>query len=284
MRAWTAFESVYPRNQLVRMISGQHYFFTSIMTDAYTYSDTALYGGKTIGQLIDAHCCAVYLYVSMTGKALPLSDGGNVSALFLGGSTWFSSGVTYNVGEVVHMADGNNYRCILQHVSADPTNKPPNATYWVVDSSNGLNGAVSTWNDAQINEYVALSSKMGQIYQDSYRTQGEAYTSGRQVGYITYEGGVLYLGQSSSFFGATGMTSWSDQWQTWFRGANAGIAMQDFLNYAVKGSGIKEVTYYIGGGQWRTNSNTDCMAAGLKRSHHLTTDTEAMKAFRRFSP
>lgn len=283
MRAWAAFEAVYPRSQIVRMISGQHYFFSSIMNQAYAYADTVLFSGKTIGQLIDAHCCAVYLYAGMTGKNLPASDGGNVVAPFLTGTTWFSSGVTYSVGEVVHMADGNNYRCILSHVSADPTNKPPNATYWVVDSSNGLSGALSTWNDAQTNEFVKLSAMMGGLFQDFYRTQGEAYTGGRTVGYITYEGGLTYLGQSSSGFGYSGMTSFSDQWQTWFRGATAGLAVQDFLNLAVKYAGIKTVTYYIGAGQWRTNSNTDCCSFGVKRSHHLA-DTEAMKAYRRFTP
>lgn len=263
MRAWAAFESVYPRSQIVRMISGQHYFFGSIMNQAYPYTDPTLYVGQTIAQLIDAHCCAVYLYVSMTGKALPASDGGSVVAPYLAGSTW-QSAATYNVGEYVHMNDGTNYRCILQH-----TNQvPPNATYWVVDSTNILVGSCASWNPSQLNLYVKLSAQMGQIYQSLYKSQADAYTSPRSVGYITYEGGITYLGQSSSF-AFSGMTTFAGVFQTWFNSSSAPQALTDFLTYANTNAGIKTSTYYIGAGQWRKNSNTDCVTFGIKRSHHI---------------
>lgn len=280
MRGWIAFESVYPRSQIVRMISGQGAFFNSIGPDMYSYADPTVFSGKTAGQLIDAHCCETYVYPNLSGKPWPLNLGGTTTAVYTWGGDW-ESNVNYSIGEVRHMSDGSNYRCIANHLAVDPTNKPPNASFWVVDSINGLSGLMKNYTIAQFAELAHTSSMANSFWRESYRTSAEAYIGNRKVGFINYEGGYDFMGQGNSFFGFPDVVAVADAWMTFMRSSGGTSAISDYVNF-LRMVGVKSPCYFIGAGQWRANSAADSVVSGLKRSHHLP-DTDVMKAWRRIS-
>lgn len=282
MRAWAAFESVYPRSQIVRTMQGQGTYATNPMhSQMYSYTDDILYPGKTGGQLIDAHNGEFYVYSNMTGKDFPASDGGFTSAPFTWGGSWFS-GVVYNVGEVIHMDTGTNYRCILQHTSASPANIPPNATYWAVDSVNGLSGLMKDYTTAQFQEYCHLGALASAKWRADYKIAQDAYVGSRQVSSINYESGWVMYAQANAGFAYPDAQAVTTAWASFWGGANAGYAIKDFGN-ALKSANVKMSCYFIHSGRWRNNSGTDAQCVGLKRSHHLP-DTEATKEWKKWRP
>lgn len=282
MRAWAAFESVYPRSQIVRTMQGQGTYASNPMhAQMYAYTDDILYLGKTAGQLVDTHNGEFYVYSNMTGKAFPSSDGGFVSAPFTWGGSWFS-GVVYNVGDIIHIDDGNNYRCILQHTSAFPTNYPPNITYWVVDSSNGLTGLVKNYTTAQFQEYAHLGALAASKFRIDYKTAQDAYIGSRQISFINYESGWVMYGQAVSSFAYPDVQAVNTAWSTFWSGSNAYLAVKDFGN-ALKSANVRMSCYFGHSGRWRNISGTDALCFGLTRSHHLP-DSEAAKEWKKWRP
>lgn len=285
MRAWAAFESVYPRKQLVRMLSGQgSYAGNGMHAQMYGYTDPVLYVGQTAGQLVDVHCCEGYLYTNMTGQPFPAANGGYTTAPMTYGGDWLDAsitGINYTPGDVVHWSDGNNYTCILTNTPTNGTNNPPNATYWTASSSNGLSGLMKNYTNAQWSEFSRLVSQANAFWRQTYKSTMDAYVGSRIVPLIHYECGFDLVGQSAGF-AFTDVQAVCTSWTTFLTTQQAEDAMREFGGY-LKSCNVTTATYYIGAGQWRNVSATNALATGLKRSHHLA-DTAFTKMFKAWRP
>ena len=281
-RAWKAVEKKYPRTQHVRIFQGQAVFFNGMagISGGYDFVDPTSndFGNAKTVDLLDAHCCAPYVYGALQEgqyKAGSDSDfttmgyalnGSNYN--YWGNQQYLPAGSYAGQppwGERVHNSDGTNYECILTTTG----NAPPNATFWKVLNPNGLNTSATTWTTAQLLLYCLYSNSQAQFYQTQYKTLGDAMRNASlaPLGYICYEGGPIQgntsfnLGVSVPTFGAL--------WHTFMRTDSFRLAIQDYFNKCIKGSGVTTVCQYMYAGQWRNNSSTnaDTVAYGMKRAH-----------------
>jgi len=268
LRAWSAFETYYPRDQVIRIFQGQTVSFGAMADRGYDYVDATLYPGQKVADLIDAHCTNSYVYGSFKAG----QNNAGLSAIGLdfivnyraaSGSDWYSA-EAFVVGDRVHMTDGNEYVCIANH-----TNRmPPNAPYWSLVTSTALTGLGPSWTDDQMLNFGIRCNANAAFYQADYKTKADAKrTNPTAAGYIMYEGGPIWGNAPNSTAMAARMALWmkTTQFQSY---------IQDFVNTVLIGSGVTTHNEYIGAGQWRVNASNDAVLFGLKRAHHLP-DTPA---------
>jgi lysophospholipase L1-like esterase len=278
MRAWTAFEKYYPRNQVIRIYQGQGSYFNGMALNGYAYTDPTLYVGQTVGNLIDAHCCEAYSYASLTGKEPVNAHDDWVQMMFaVYGHDWGLLTTQYEIhdafggpADLVHMIDGNNYRCILPHNNQ----QPPNPTYWVQESTNGLVGVGKDWTDDQCLEYGMLTVQFRASAMRRYKTLADAQrTNPTPAGFVVYEGG-FYLGNHSGTWTMTGANAFGRRWNAFMKTAKHQQFVQAYYEQMLRDAGVNAWCQYMFAGQWRIgtvgNSSVefDITWFGLKRSHH----------------